>query len=328
MNPAEWLQRTAHRAPDAPALLSGETVVADYAEFARRAAAIGGALVSETVLGWFGYGPNIDAEAFHRAQLMFPSLFAATLSFTSFVLTLTIMRESLSKELRAQLGPRKSRMKQFLSALTRPAIGPMLAVHLIVTLGFANLEAMFTQFNAEYLKLDASHNAWVFVVIGLTLAFVQGGLIGRLSKALGPAKVLSIGLIGLTGTMFLFGYQVHLNDMLGWNQFVLLLFFSFLIGAFNGLCNPSVLAIISSHAKATEQGGTMGFTASAATLGRIIGPILGGYIYDRFGPEQPFAVGGTLIGLGLLLFLARWKVINTKPEPEAIASKPSPQGLG
>ena len=44
MNPAEWLQRTAHRAPDAPALLSGETVVADYAEFARRAAAIGGAL--------------------------------------------------------------------------------------------------------------------------------------------------------------------------------------------------------------------------------------------------------------------------------------------
>ena len=44
MNPAEWLQRTAHRVPDAPALLRGETVVADYAEFARRAAAIGGAL--------------------------------------------------------------------------------------------------------------------------------------------------------------------------------------------------------------------------------------------------------------------------------------------
>ena len=44
MNPAEWLQRTAHRVPDAPALLRGETVVADYAEFARRAAAIAGAL--------------------------------------------------------------------------------------------------------------------------------------------------------------------------------------------------------------------------------------------------------------------------------------------
>ncbi|MCA8936562.1 MAG: MFS transporter [Planctomycetes bacterium] len=276
--------------------------------------AIGGALVSETVLGWFGYGPAIDAEAFHRAQLMFPSLFAAGLSLTAFILTLTIMRESLSKELRAGLGPRKGRMAQLLEGLKRPAIGPMLVVYLIVTLGFAQLEAMFTQFNAEYLKLDASHNAWVFVVIGLTLAFVQGGLIGRLSKSLGPAKVLVIGLAGLTVAMFLFGYQVEINTYVETNQFVLLLFFAFLIGGFNGLCNPSVLAIISSHARADEQGGTMGFTASAATLGRIIGPILGGYIYDRFGPEQPFAVGGALIGLGLLFFLARWKVINTKPE--------------
>ncbi len=44
MNPAEWLLRAARLTPDAPALLSGETVVADYAEFARRVAAIAGAL--------------------------------------------------------------------------------------------------------------------------------------------------------------------------------------------------------------------------------------------------------------------------------------------
>jgi MFS family permease len=295
--------------------------------------AIGGALVSETLLGWFGYGPAIDAHAFHRAQLMVPSLFAAGLSLTAFILTLTIMRESRwglspkgtvpvvdrqrstgNGDSPQKRGQSPGRMAQFAAALTRPGIGPMLVVYLIVTLGFAQLEAMFTQFNAEYLALDASHNAWVFVVIGLTLAFVQGGLIGRLSKALGPAKVLLIGLAGLTVAMFLFGYQVRINEYIGVNQFVLLLFFSFLIGAFNGLCNPSVLAIISSHARADEQGGTMGFTASAATLGRIIGPILGGYIYDRFGPEQPFAVGGALIGLGLLFFLARWKVI-VKPKP-------------
>lgn len=44
MNPAEWLMRSAARAPAAPALLLGETVVADYAQFAASAAAIGGAL--------------------------------------------------------------------------------------------------------------------------------------------------------------------------------------------------------------------------------------------------------------------------------------------
>lgn len=44
MNPAEWLVRTARLYPDAPALLSGLKQEADYAEFARRAAAIGGYL--------------------------------------------------------------------------------------------------------------------------------------------------------------------------------------------------------------------------------------------------------------------------------------------
>ena len=44
MNPAEWLVRAARRAPDAPALLTGARVVADYAAFARSAASIGAAL--------------------------------------------------------------------------------------------------------------------------------------------------------------------------------------------------------------------------------------------------------------------------------------------
>lgn len=47
MNPAEWLVRTARRTPDAPALLRGEDIVADYEVFCARAAAIGGALASQ-----------------------------------------------------------------------------------------------------------------------------------------------------------------------------------------------------------------------------------------------------------------------------------------
>jgi long-chain acyl-CoA synthetase len=44
MNPALWLARTAARYPDAPALLSGTALEADYADFARRAAGIGAVL--------------------------------------------------------------------------------------------------------------------------------------------------------------------------------------------------------------------------------------------------------------------------------------------
>lgn len=52
MNPAQWLVRTAQLHPRAPALMQGTTVVADYAAFAQRSAAIGGGLVAR------GIGPG------------------------------------------------------------------------------------------------------------------------------------------------------------------------------------------------------------------------------------------------------------------------------
>src|ERR1700742_1776062 len=47
MNVAEWLAATARLRPDAPALLTGFDLDADYATFARRAAAIGAALTRD-----------------------------------------------------------------------------------------------------------------------------------------------------------------------------------------------------------------------------------------------------------------------------------------
>ena len=47
MNVAEWLAASARLRPDAPALLTGFDLDADYATFARRSAAIGAALSRE-----------------------------------------------------------------------------------------------------------------------------------------------------------------------------------------------------------------------------------------------------------------------------------------
>lgn len=44
MNPAEWIMRAARVSPDAPALFRGETLVADYAGFARACAGVAGGL--------------------------------------------------------------------------------------------------------------------------------------------------------------------------------------------------------------------------------------------------------------------------------------------
>src|ERR1044072_6010592 len=51
MNVANWLAATARLRPDAPALLTGFDLDADYATFARRAAAVGAALSREYGIG-------------------------------------------------------------------------------------------------------------------------------------------------------------------------------------------------------------------------------------------------------------------------------------
>jgi acyl-CoA synthetase (AMP-forming)/AMP-acid ligase II len=51
MNLAEWLVRTARRLPNAPALLRGKNLIADYAQFARRVASIAPALQTRLDIG-------------------------------------------------------------------------------------------------------------------------------------------------------------------------------------------------------------------------------------------------------------------------------------
>lgn len=271
--------------------------------------AIGGVLVSEPVLGLLGHAPG--TTGFRQAQHLVPSLFAAGLSFAALALAVVKLKESLPPEKRAQPSQRKGQLAELIDALRRPAIGPMLIVYLVATAGFANLEAMFSEFNRDHLGLPQSTNMWVFTCVGVTLAVVQGGLIGRLTKRLGSPRVLIIGQLGLAAAMILFGWQVELNPGLNGVAWVILI--SVAIGAFNSLCNPSVLAIISTHASRTSQGGTMGFTASAATLGRIIGPLMGGMIYAKFGPQWPFGAGAGLILLGMAVFVARWRVVAATP---------------
>jgi acyl-CoA synthetase (AMP-forming)/AMP-acid ligase II len=67
MNLAEWLIRTARRLPQAPALMSGDRVVADYADFARGAASLAAAMRDR-----FGVAPGDRVAIFmsNRAEYL------------------------------------------------------------------------------------------------------------------------------------------------------------------------------------------------------------------------------------------------------------------
>ncbi|MCA9555119.1 MAG: MFS transporter [Myxococcales bacterium] len=252
---------------------------------------IGALLASDVVIGLFDGPPDV-------LRRTVPALAAAGLSATATVLGLVFLKESHPRGSApaAAMAPRRP-LGERLRAALHGAYGRYLFAYFAVIMGFSGLETMFSQFNLQVLGLTQQSNTLVFAVVGLTLAVVQGGLIGRLTARYGSPGILRVGMVILALFTAAYGWQGYLPS--GGLALLILI----IIGSATGmsLTNPSVLGLISNLADPSKQGATMGITASAATLGRTLGPLVAGLLYARMGPPWPFTVGAALAVVALML---------------------------
>ena len=79
----------------------------------------------------------------------------------------------------------------------------------------------------------------------------------------------------------------------------------------NGMMRPPNLGIISLLSPVDEQGSVMGVTNSLASLGRIIGPVLGGFFYDGISRSSPFFFAGILAALASLIVFVEFRKLPT-----------------
>lgn len=79
----------------------------------------------------------------------------------------------------------------------------------------------------------------------------------------------------------------------------------------NGCVSPSVLSLLSGQVGPKEQGNIMGLNQSLGSLGRVIGPVLGGVLYS-FNFHLPYFGGAFIIVLALLFIfdIYRKQIIN------------------
>ena len=60
---------------------------------------------------------------------------------------------------------------------------------MVFTICFAMMEATLVFLAAQFLAYSPGDMAWVFVIMGLTSAFVQGGIVRRLSGKVPPHRL-------------------------------------------------------------------------------------------------------------------------------------------
>jgi DHA1 family tetracycline resistance protein-like MFS transporter len=245
----------------------------------------------------FVFGPAIAGFTVHLGESA-PGIAAAALSALAMLGTIFYLPEPERKSAEgSRLAARTFEPAGFARAIRKPAVALILAIFFLVTFSFSNFEATFAQFLHDTLQLSPSHVAFLFVYVGILVALVQGGLVHRLSRAVGERKLVLAGtaLLAVGLGVLPFSATVALT---------MLLLVPLTLGI--GSANPSLSSLISKSVGESERGSILGAFQSMSSLGRILGPMWGEYAYARLGPTGPhwtgaiFAASAAMISVFLL----------------------------
>jgi MFS family permease len=141
-----------------------------------------------------------------------------------------------------------------------------------------------------------------FVIAGviLILAFTQP-FFGHLSDNYGRGRLMMLGMLSLIGIFatVIAMFRWHIDAL-----YLMPFFAIFGVGSF--AFAPAALASLGDIAPKHGRGTTMGVYSVVMSLGTIIGPLLGGYLLDRYGLTSLFYAGLLILisALGLAIIIA------------------------
>lgn len=268
---------------------TAQAVVADVTEGKDRARGMG--LIGAAFGVGFSIGPWVGGEL-SRFGLAAPIWLAAGLSVLNFGWAWARLPETR----RAGAGEAPGRTispRALVRGLAHPLVGLCVLLTFCVTFGFSMMETTFGLVAEHAWQLDPVGVGRMFLLIGVVGVVIQGGLIGRLVKRFGEARLVVAGLV-FTATGFALLSVSTLPDAaayVGAARWLGCLFTA--VGS--SLTNPSLSSLISQGVSADEQGALLGANQSLAALARASAPTVGGLLYRHWFLGGAFAAGAVLM---------------------------------
>ncbi len=232
------------------------------------------------------FGPAIGSGLAH-ISLAAPFVMAGTLSALVCLCIFFLVKESLPVEKRVSKRQRIDRaplLKGFKGPLAFLFIAMFLA-----SMAEATNMGTFALFAEGKLGLGATSMGLIFSCAGLASVLTQGFVVGKAINKWGEEKTSGAGIILMAFSFILFLQAKGLLELV-----IYMGFFS----AGTGLIRPSISAATSKRTTGS-QGAAMGTLQGYDSLGRVIGPSLGGYLLDI---NLSYAYFSAIIFSGLALF--------------------------
>lgn len=242
----------------------------------------------------FIFGPAIGGLLIPHG-VEWPSLVAAGICILNFILAFFILPEPRIHPSLREGNRRKLSFIAIKDALKNPAFfHPMLSFFLI-TFAFVQLEITFGLFVLDRFKFHERDAGFLLAFLGVTMAVVQGMMMGPLTKKFSEIKLIRGG--GIFAILGLIGAALSFNII---SLMAALVFIA--IGY--SLMNPCLSALTSRAASAGQQGSVLGVFQSFGSFARVLAPLTAGYFYD-LKMELPLFSAVACISLMWLLWSSR-----------------------
>jgi len=220
--------------------------------------------------------------------------FASTLmTLLSLLLVALLLPESLPVQARTALGKRIKliRFNELWRALTGP-IGLLLLMALLATFGTSHFESVFGLYMLKKLNYGPEQVGGILTLVGAIALIGRGLLTGFVTSHWGEPTVIKTSLIvGAVGFILLLLANTYATVLLTTGIFTCSITF----------LRPSIHSLTSKRTTA-GQGASMGLSNSFVSLGRVVGPIVAGIIFD-INPNFPYISGAFILCAVFILSL-------------------------
>ncbi len=233
-------------------------------------------------------------ESFGINPFSMPALFAAVLSLINLIFIMKSFKETLPKENRSNIEShqRSANPLKLFKPLPYREVNLTNYAYFFFIAAFSGMEFTLTFLALERLGYSSMDNAYMFIFIGLILAFVQGGYVRRKANIIGEKSMALRGLGFIIPGLLFIAFA---------NSSFLLYVGLFFLATGSAMAIPTLTSLVSLYTPMESQGQSLGVFRSLGSLGRVFGPIVASLLYWKYGSVTPYIVGAIFLMLPIFI---------------------------
>ncbi|MED5019383.1 MFS transporter [Paenibacillus chibensis] len=273
---------------------SATAYVADITSLEERPKAMG--YISAAISTGFIIGPGIGGFIAEYG-IRVPFFFAAVVAFIACLSSVFILKEPLTKEELAEISENAKKSSFFgdLKKSLHPLYFIAFIIVFVLAFGLSAYETVFSLFSDHKFGFTPKDIAAIITISSIFGVIVQIFLFGKMVELLGEKKLIQaclvVGAILAVVSVMISGFVT------------VLVVTSFIFLAFD-LLRPALTTFLS-KAAGKEQGFVAGMNSTYTSLGNIVGPALGGVLFD-VNIQYPYLFAAVIMVVGLVI-TALWK---------------------